>query len=175
MVGYSRKTNSNIADPLRDRDESGFTLLEVVLVVMIIAIVLGLSYPAISRGNAIFRLRSTGRDLVNTIRIAREKAVTEQVVMMVTVDRQNQKILLTDEVGEGERVYALPQEIRFERLVLEGKELLDGPLAIRFLPNGSAEDAVVEIVSDKGARLRVITDGITGGARVMQPAEGEAP
>jgi Tfp pilus assembly protein FimT len=157
------------------RDDVGFTLLEVALAVLIIALVLGISYPAISRGGAMFRLRSTGRDLVNTIRIAREKAVTEQVVMMVTVDRENQKIVLTDELGEAPRVYSLPREIRVERMTYAGKELVEGPLAIRFLPNGSAEDAVIEIVSEKGSRLRVVTDAITGGARLMQPSEGEAP
>ena len=175
MIRRRRAGDLSRTGSFRNKDDVGFTLLEVALAVLIIALVLGISYPAISRGGAMFRLRSTGRDLVNIIRIAREKAVTEQVVMMVTVDRENQKVLLTNELGEAPRVYSLPQEIRVERLTRAGQEIPEGPLAIRFLSNGSAEDAVIEMVSAKGARLRVVTDSITGGARLMQPSEGETP
>ncbi len=172
---YPIRTRPHVSPELRHSEIRGFTLLEVALAVTIIAIVLGVSYPAISRGSAAFRLRATGRDIVNTMRYAREKAVTEQVEMRVVVDRENQRILLTDELGEGARAFPLPKEVRVERLVLSGEVIRQGPLVIRFLPNGSAESAEVQIVSDKGSQLKVVTDAITGGARVMLPSEGTAP
>jgi general secretion pathway protein H len=150
----------------------GFTLLEVILVVIIISLVLAVSYPSLSRGSTALRLRTTGRDVVNTLRTAREKAVTEQKEMRVVTDRNAQKILLTDEFGEGARVYALPHGIKIERMILAGREVLDGPMVIRFLSNGSCENAEITLLSDKGSSLRISADPITGAARIIMPVTG---
>jgi hypothetical protein len=45
---------------------------------------------------------------------------------------------------------------------------MEGPLVVRFLPNGSAGNAEVVLISDRGSVVRVVTDPITGGARVEQ-------
>ena len=156
-------------------DECGFTLLEVALSIVIIAIVLSVTLPSISRGTAVFRLRATGRDLVNTMRAAREKAVTEQQEMRVVVNRDSRKILLTNELGDGARTFELPEGIRVVRVALAGEDIREGPLVIRFLPNGSAETAEIQIASERGSQLRVVTDGITGGARLTPASEGGPP
>ncbi len=150
------------------RNAQGFTLLEVALVVIIIAVVLTVSYPALSRGSAALRLRTTGRDVVNAMRLAREKAITEQNEMRVVADRSGEKILLTDELGAGVRTYALPREIKFGRLVLAGQEVLEGPMVIRFLSNGSCENAEITLVSSKGSSMKIVSDPITGVARMVQ-------
>jgi len=146
--------------------DQGFTLLEVIIVVLVIALVLAVSYPSLSRGSASIHLRSTGRDVLNTFRYAREKAVTEQVGMKVTVDREKQTLILTDDLGDGARTYAMPKDVRIQRMALAGGEIAEGPLIIRFLPNGSSESAEILLQSDSGSSLRIISDPITGGARI---------
>ena len=148
--------------------DQGFTLLELIIVVVVIALVLTVSYPSLSRGSAAIKLRSTGRDVLNTFRYAREKAVTEQVGMRVTVDREKQELVLSDDLGDGSRRYALPEGVKIQRMIQGGTEVAEGPMVVRFLPNGSAEDAEVFLQSKTGAYLRVVTDPITGGARVDQ-------
>jgi general secretion pathway protein H len=151
--------------------DPGFTLLEVVLVVFIIGLVLAVSYPSLTRGNETFQLRTTSRNILSTMRYAREKAVTEQKEMRVVADRENQKLILSDELGEGERTFQLPKEVRIERMVLGGQEVQQGPMAIRFLPNGSSESCEILLASRKGLTVLIFTDPITGGARVQEPAE----
>ncbi len=155
-------------------NQRGFTLLEVALTIVIIAVVLSVTLPSISRGTDIFRLRATGRDLVNTMRYAREKAVTEQQETRVVVDREGHKVMLTDELGDGSRTLEVPKEIRVTRVVLAVEEIREGTLVIRFLPNGSADNAEIQIASARGSQLRVVTDSLTGGARVMPVEEGGA-
>ena len=152
--------------PLGLKASEGFTLLELVIVILVIALAVGISIPALTHGSAIFQLRAGGRDVLNMFRYAREKAITEQQRLMVVVDRETQKMVLSDEFGDGARTLAMPQHVRIERVVLEGRELVQGPLVIHFLPNGSSENAEIVLVSDSGAVLRVVTDPITGGARV---------
>jgi general secretion pathway protein H len=149
----------------KSRDQ-GFTLLELMIVVVVVALVLTVSYPSLSRGSAAVKLRGTGRDILSTFRYAREKAVTEQMGMRVTVDRERQELILSNDLGDGPRRYALPAEVKIQRMIRGGTEVVEGPLVVRFLPNGSAENAEVLLQSKMGSYLRIITDPITGGARV---------
>jgi general secretion pathway protein H len=145
----------------------GFTLLEMILVLVIITMVLAVSYPSLLRGSTALRLRATGRDIMNTFRYAREKAVTEQMGMKVAVDREKQKLILTDYLGDGARTYVMPRDIRIQRIALGGNEIVeDVGMIVRFLPNGSCDSAEVLLQNEKGAWLRVVTDPMTGGARV---------
>ena len=155
--------------------ELGFNLLELVMVVLIISLALGISYPALSRGTATFHLRSTGRDILNTLRYAREKAITEQGNMKVTVDPQNQKVILSDEVGNNGRVYTLPHDVKIGQVFMEGQEVKEGPLVIHFVTNGSSENAEIHLVSSKGGVIKVVTDPITGGARIQTPQGENVP
>ncbi len=146
--------------------DQGFTLLELIMVVLIIALVLTVSIPSLSRGSASIHLRSTARDVLNTFRYAREKAVTEQVGMKVTVDREKQTLVLTDDLGDGSRTYTMPKDVKIQHIALGGTEIMQGPLTIRFLPNGSSESAEILLKSDSGSILRIVSDPITGGARI---------
>jgi hypothetical protein len=40
-------------------------------------------------------------------------------------------------------------------------------LRIRFLPNGSSDNAEILLNSDRGSVLRIVTDPITGGAKIV--------
>lgn len=156
---------------MKNSRDQGFTLLELLIVVLVITLVMALSYPSLSRGSAALHLRSAGRDTLNLFRYAREKAVTEQTGMRVVVDAEKRQFLLTNELGDGDRTYSLPDDVRIEKMTFSGKEVTDGRMALRFLPNGSAEKGEVLLISSNGGGLRVITDPVTGGARIEPSTE----
>jgi type II secretion system protein H len=159
---------------MNDLRNRGFTLLELVLVLVIMGLVAALSYPSLSRGVSTLHLRATGRDVINTFRFAREKAVTEQTGMRVMVDREKQQLVLTDYLGDGVRTYVLPQDIRIQRVALAGTDVTDGPMAVRFLPNGSCESSEILLQSKNGSWLQIVTDSITGGARIESDSREKA-
>jgi general secretion pathway protein H len=152
--------------------EAGFSLLELIMVVIVIALVLTVTYPSLSRGNATLHLRTSARGVLNVLRYAREKAITEQMEMRVVADAKTRQVSMTDAYGDGARSYPLPNGIAIAGVSFGGLEIRDEPLVIRFLPNGSAETAEIVLASDKGGFLRIVTDPITGGARVVRPEEG---
>ncbi len=157
---------------MRHSRQRGFSLLELVLVLVVMGLAVAVSYPALSRGTASLHLRSAGRDVYNCLRYARERAITEQAGMKVVVDMTTQKVVLTDEFGAGARTFALPSDVRIRRLSLAGREIQEGPLEMHFLPNGSSTNAEIVLESGTGAVLRIVTDPITGGARILSGQRG---
>jgi hypothetical protein len=81
-------------------------------------------------------------------------------------------VVLTDELGEGGRSHALPRDIIVDSILAGSEEINEGPLVIRFLPNGSSTPATIVLKSDAGGYLRIVTDPITGGAGLLSGQEG---
>jgi len=150
--------------------QKGFTLVEVIITLLVVSLVMAISYPSLSRGTASLSLQTTGRDILNTLRHARQKAVTEQTGMKVTIDQEKQIVRLTDDFGEGDRVYILPDNVRIQRVGLGNGETFDGSSTVRFLPNGSSDTVEILLESRTGSFLRVISDPITGGACIRPGA-----
>ena len=147
--------------------ERGFSLLELILVLVVISVVAAVTYPAMSRGRTAFHLRAVSRDVISSLRYAREVAVTQQKVMIALIDGQSQRVTVSDEVGDGSRSFALPTDVAIQGMTGEGVEMLQGPLRIRFLPNGSADDAQIALKAENGASVRITMDPITGAARIL--------
>ncbi len=154
---------------------AGFTLLELIMVIVVIALGIAVSYPALSRGTAAIHLRSAGRDVLNVLRYAREKAITEQREMRFVAEKQGRQVILADELGEGGKSHGLPRDVVVDSIFAGSEEIREGPLVIRFLPNGSATPATIVLKSDAGGYLRIVTDPITGGARLLVGQEGMHP
>ena len=156
---------------MNDSRNRGFTLLELVLVLLVIGLVAAVTIPSLARGFASMQLRASARDVLNVFRQAKEKAVTEQTEMQITIDPSKQEFILADEVGDDEKRFSLPKEVIISRVSFGGSNVAQGPVFVRFLPNGSSETAEVEIKPGKGGPSIVIaTDPIAGGARIKASA-----
>ncbi|MDR1727337.1 MAG: GspH/FimT family pseudopilin [Acidobacteriota bacterium] len=151
-----------------DAGEAGFTLLELIAVVFIIALVLGISYPSMSRGSSALHLRTASRDLVNTFRFAREKAVSEQESLQLVIDRKGRKVVLADVLGTPLRTYTLPEDVRIKEMSRAGVEVGEDAMTVRFLPSGGLESAGIRLEADGGSMMQVVADPLSGGAR-MEP------
>lgn len=140
--------------------------MELLLVMLLLALVAAVSYTSLLRGSSSLHLRTSSRDVLNTFRYARERAVSEQTGMIVTVDVDNQALTLSNNLGDDPKTLALPSDVKINRIALSGEEVTDSSMTVRFLPNGSADEAEVLLQSESGLQLDIITDPLTGGARI---------
>ena len=145
------------------------------MVLLIIGLAAALSYPSLRRGTTAFHLRATGRDVLNHLRYAREKAITEQKEMTVTVDRDTQTVVLSEAAGEDRKVLTLPEDVKIVEMRSVEREITEGPLVARFLPNGSAESAKIVLKADNGGEIGLVIDPVTGGARMQLVQEKGSP
>jgi prepilin-type N-terminal cleavage/methylation domain-containing protein len=141
---------------------SGFTLIELVVVLFIVAAVAAVALPSIGRSVDGLRLRREAGQVAALVRTARLRALTEQRPVRVTLDPARGTVTLTA-AGPDVR----PREIALRRGISARVDA--GGSALTFSPRGVArpirwvlEDTggrrlAVE-VADVGARVRVGPD-----------------
>ena len=127
--------------------ETGFTLLEILIVIAIFTIMVGVSWGAFRALGPSWRLTAVVRDVVADIRYAQQRAVTEQVdygVKFVTTTNEY-SIIRYGNVNQVIRTKSLPQDIRFSAITgLTDNEVI-------FNPYGAVEEAgSVSLINNSG-------------------------
>jgi general secretion pathway protein H len=150
----------------RDRDERGFTLIEIIVVLAIIAIASAVLMPAMRTGLSGIRLEAKGRDLATLCRMARTMAVGEQHVYRIGLERHTNSVFLADTYHEKLRDFDLTEEIEIDSIKYEGKEAAEDTVFLSFYPNGRADDVEIVLKNRGGRRIVLRTDILTGAARI---------
>lgn len=152
----------------------GFSLLEVMIVVLLLAVASAVVYPSMSAGLRGLRLESTARQIVTLMKSARSRAVQQQKLYRVGFHREKNVYILANEYGETIREFALAKELTLREVVLGGKAVEQDPFFVNFYPNGHSDIVTVVLAVDKGRQVQVEVDPITGLARV-EKKDGEQP
>ena len=138
-------------------DARGFTLLELIVTLVVIAVAAGLVAPAIGRSTEALRARAEVAGFSATFRHAREQAITTRQPYTVAVNPTSRLIIVT--TGEDEvrwtRALSSRVDIRIET---------PGSLTVRFEPQGTSSGGVYRLSSGKIA-YRVTVDPVTGRVR----------
>jgi general secretion pathway protein H len=138
-------------------DARGFTLLELIVTLVVIAVAAGLVAPAIGRSTESLRVRAEVAGFSATFRHAREQAITTRQAFTVQVNLPNRMLTVT--TGE--------DEVRWTRALSKRVELradTPGSLAVRFEPQGTSSGGEFHLMSGKIV-YRVTVDAVTGRVR----------
>jgi prepilin-type N-terminal cleavage/methylation domain-containing protein len=155
---------TSLAGATNNKSRQGVTLLEALIVVAIIAMVAGLSYPAVSSGLDTLRLRSTSDAIVSFLNIALDHADRrQQAVEVVISPRENVLLSRTADLGFSRRL-EIPAQIQIVSVQPALPNLLNSQEPRRFLlyPGGSVPRIGVEISTHQGRRRLVSVDPVTG-------------
>jgi len=136
---------------------SGFTLLELLLVLLLLGLVYGLAGPMIGGGSEGLEMKAAARQLAAGLRKARSIAVTERREAVLTVDVGGRTFSVTGDT----KIYALPQRLELALFTAESELLHEKIGNIRFFADGSSTGGRVT-VSAAGAKQAVDVDWITG-------------
>jgi len=132
----------------------GFTLLELIVTLLIVAIAVGLVAPAIGRSTEAVRTRAEVAGFSATFRHAREQAITTQQTFTVAVNPSSR--LQTVTTGE--------DEVRWTRTFsarLRIEAETPSPLTVRFEPQGNSSGGEFRL-SAGAVVYRVTIDAVTG-------------
>jgi general secretion pathway protein H len=131
---------------------SGFTLLELLVVLAIATLLLAIAPPLITSAIPGVELKTSARRVAAGLRLAREEAIRSGRDITFTLDLQAR----TFEVEGRFRKGKLPQDLKL-KLEAAQKEMLDEDRgAVRFFPDGSSTGGrVILALEDRGYQVGV--------------------
>lgn len=141
------------------RAAGGFTLLELIVTLAIMAVVMALVMPAVGRGTESVRMRAEVAGFAALLRHARERAIVSQKPQAVVVEVNNQRVSVRAGGPDGEvrETRALP-----ERLTVEATP--PPALTVQFDSRGSSSGGDFRLSSGT-ITWRITVDALTGRVR----------
>ena len=138
-------------------DRRGFTLLEVLVVLLVMALAVSLAAPTITRSSELIRVRAEVASFSALLRFAREQAITSREAQAVVVDPVERKATLVGAAGEVRRTRILPATWTVQA---------DPPthLTVRFEPEGNSNGGDFRITAGS-VTYRVTIQPMTGRVR----------
>ncbi len=148
---------------MRTHRQRGFTFIEMMVVMLIIALAMGIAVPMVEGGFDSREVRRAARQIASTMHYCRGEALATGTPQELIIDPNQNRIETT-----GGRWAVLTDRAVMER-VLGGAVLGDGAVQVLFFPNGSTSGAEVIIASRRDRfqnRLRIRLDPLIGRVQV---------
>jgi general secretion pathway protein H len=134
--------------PLHGAPEAGFTLLELLVVLTLVALVVGAVSIKTGRPSTQLQARTTVTDTVNLIRQVRTEAIVSGRAQVLVIDTARRRLSHT---GSGSLVI-LPNGVELIVRVADG----DGLAGVRFFQNGGSTGGILQFVwQDGGDEVRI--------------------
>ena len=122
-------------------NNSGFTLVELLVVLAILALALAVIPPSLTGAVDSARFKSTQRDLVSALRYARSRAVNSQQAASVNINVKQG----TMQVVGRQRTLSIPDDVALTLVTAQREQLSAYEGAIRFYPDGSSTGGQVHL------------------------------
>ena len=118
----------------RTYQSRAFTLIELLLVIVVIAMAVAVVAPNIGSGNQTASLNATAREIASALRFARGHALTHRKEAVFLVNLEENSYQLTDK----KKVFKMTKDIAVILDVAQSQIIDEGHGGIRFFPDGSS-------------------------------------
>jgi len=142
--------------------QSGFTLVELVIVLLIIGIASGLAGIWISRGSGNLEIRKFTKELSAVLRHARTRAVSEKKIYCLVIDKEEQKYRLYVEDTDYKNVKIVTDKPIPEVMQMTLKDSDEESSHVEFFPRGNSTGGVIKIMHENGKTYFLNINRITG-------------
>ena len=131
-----------------NKREKAFTLIELLLVIVIIAMAAAVVAPNIGSGNQTAKLNGAARELASALRFARGYALShaKESTLLFNLDENTYKI-----TGK-EKLYKLSKQIEVTLNVAESELVGDRQGGVRFFPDGSSTGGRIVLTVEENER-----------------------
>ena len=163
--------------PDRPTGSGGFTLLELMAVLVVVGLAAGIAMPSISTGLQRWRLRAAALEMHAMLKFTRTQAVAKRQAFQLVLDRSRNlywldrpnAVLDAEQAHEkGIRLFALPSGVRFGVVTLGGQETGANELGMVFSPYGTTTGSSVEVVDERRQGYQIVLDRVTGQSAIRR-------
>lgn len=149
-------TRAEAAPCLGPLQPNGFTLVELLVVLALVALAVALVPPSLERLRDTMRYRDAVRAVVVDLRQARQLAAAEARDVRFVVDLEGRRFGIE---GRGLRPLPEPLTMRLTTAGIEWDPARVG--AIRFLAEGGATGGSLEVLRPQGGGVRIVVDWLS--------------
>jgi len=153
------------------KTEAGVTLLELMVVVAIVSLMVGISFPAITSGIDSLRLNSATNGVTSFFNSALTRAERRQQVVEITISKAENVLTMHSTEKGFERKLQLPDGVTITRILPDLPEDATGLRTFLLYPGGVPPRFGVQLINRKHVERIVRVDPITGVPRVEQPEQ----
>jgi type II secretion system protein H len=176
-------------------DSRGFTLIELIVVLVIISLMMALVTPRLIGSLTKMNLKTSAQKISSSLRYARSQAVSEQTVYHAVFDFENNSIYIKKENPQddedtyfkseiesaetdnskskrsGMESYILPEGVVIKKAIIANEEIVSDLFTIVFYPVGSSSGGSVVLMDEKERQYQINVDFITGIINLTEPDE----
>ncbi len=149
--------------------EAGVTLIEMVVVVALISLMVGISYPAITSGIDSMRLKAATNSVVSFLDTGLSRAERRQQVVEITISKQDQSIEMQSSEPGFSRKLPMPEGVSIVQVLPLLPEDPDAPRSFFLYPGGTVPPFGVQLINRRNVQRIVRVDPITGVPHVETP------
>ncbi|MES2934267.1 MAG: GspH/FimT family protein [Pseudomonadota bacterium] len=141
---------------------AGFTMLELLVVLVLMILVYAVAVPVISNGMPGTELKGAARQLAAGLRKARSQAVTQKQETVLTLDVEQHRFGLSGDSHQ----YNLPPKLDISLFTAQSEMLQEKIGRIRFYPDGSSTGGRITVALGE-RKYMVDIDWLTGQVKVL--------
>lgn len=172
-VGNDKNDNCYI-----NKDPSGFTLLELLLVIFFMGLIVGMATPFVMSTLDRIELQSSARQVASALNYARNKAITIKEPIIFNGDlTQNQFWLDSINGNKVNSVITLSSPIQIDHFIeVGGSETINnGKFSVSFFPQGNSSGGIIVIGIENTEETKnnyaINIDPITGKSKLIKGNE----
>ncbi len=168
-----------------ENKSDGFTLLELIAVLVIVGLIAGLALPRFFRTLTNVELKVAAREVVSLLTQSSDRAYFKKMRVKASFDMDTAKITVLRyqrKVRDNEDGSFMPskmewvkidelflsQDIKIKKCERNDREISDGLFEIVFSPAGSSSGGSITIINNRDKEFSIDVDFITGTARIRK-------
>ncbi len=141
----------------------GFTVLEMLVVLMLIALIAAVTIPTFSGGVSTTQLKTAAREVAAGLRLARGQAIAQRTESVLELDVAARSF----RVPPDPRVHALPPGIDLKLFTAQRDLSTDQVGAVRFYPDGGSNGGRITLAAGE-RKFDVDVDWLTGRVAILE-------
>jgi len=159
------------------RANSGFTLIELIVVIIIMSVLLVFAMPRFSSFIFTDNMDKVARWLIFKAGSLKNRAVKDQRYYVINVDLDNNRFWITDEsmIDEealqraAEKSYTLPENVRILDVEFPGRgRTVNGIAEIFFYKKGYSDQAVIHIEGDDERKISLFVEPFLPSVKLVE-------